>query len=67
MATRWEYKLKVSTVGVDALTQHLTDEGAEGWEIVTAVNADSDDTGPSVHLIFRRDVTNPTWDQEGSA
>jgi len=65
MSTHWEYKLEASTHELGALAGHLNDESAEGWELVTVIDADSDDAGRSLLLIYRRELTNPTWEKQG--
>ena len=62
MATQWEYK--VDKLGPEAGTfaQYLNDEGEEGWELVTVVELGVDDVGRS-HAVFRRELTNPTWER----
>jgi hypothetical protein len=57
MATQWEYKL-VESPATAGITQHLNEESAEGWDLVTVISADGVN-----RLVFRHEVTNPTWDQ----
>jgi hypothetical protein len=60
MPAQCEYKLEESP-GTDELSQYLNDESEEGWDLVTVIGGDG---GRSVdRLVFRREVTNPTWDQ----
>ena len=41
--------------------QFLNDESGEGWDLVTVIAGDG---GASINrLVFRREVTNPTWAQ----
>lgn len=63
MPTQWEYKLEELSSDVATVTQHLNDESADGWDLVTALPADSSSASSSQRLVFRREVTNPTWDQ----
>jgi hypothetical protein len=66
MANQLEYKLEELSPNADTLAQHLNDESAEGWELVSVVEVDGKDVGRSEHhLIFRREQTNPTWEQPG--
>ncbi len=60
MATQWEYKLADSP-RTDEFPQYLNDESAEGWDLVTVMS--SDGAVSMDRLIFRREITNPTWDQ----
>jgi hypothetical protein len=60
MATQWEYKLEESP-GTDEFAQYLNDESGEGWDLVTVI--DGDGGGSMNRLVFRREITNPTWDQ----
>ena len=62
MANQWEYKVEELAPEAGTFAQHLNDEGGEGWELVTAVELGADDVGRS-HLVFRRELTNPTWEQ----
>ena len=62
MGTHWEYKLKPLNPDVGTQVEMLRDEGAEGWELVTMVETEVDDGG---RLVFRRELSNPTWDQQG--
>ena len=59
MAPQWEYKQGQSP-GSEELTQYLNDESGEGWELVTVLGGGD---GSTDRLVFRREVTNPTWDQ----
>lgn len=63
MPTQWEYKLEGLSGEARAITQRLDDESAEGWDLVTVLPA-ADEVGgdPTQRLVFRREVTNPTWD-----
>ena len=61
MANQWEYKVEELAPEAGTFAQHLNDEGGEGWELVTAVELGADDVGRS-HLVFRRELTNPTWE-----
>jgi hypothetical protein len=64
MASQWEYKLEL-TPNVETFAQQLNDQSEEGWELVTVVGFSDDDGGRSgQRVVFRREVTNPTWDQE---
>ena len=65
MPTQWEYKLEELSPEAATFAQHLNDENAEGWELVTGVAAGGDGGGSLQHLVFRRELTNPTWDQQG--
>ena len=47
--------------GRGTLVQHLDDESAEGWDLVTVIPGDG--AGSHNRLVLRREVTNPTWDQ----
>ncbi len=59
MATQWEYKLEESPT--TDFAQFLNDESGEGWDLVTVIAGDG---GASINrLVFRREVTNPTWAQ----
>lgn len=60
MATHWEYRLEESP-RTDGLAQYLNDESGESWDLVTVIGGDGG--GTMNRLVFRRDVTNPTWDQ----
>jgi hypothetical protein len=62
MATHWEYKLKPLSPDMGTPVEMRSDEDAEGWEPVTAVETEADDGG---RLVFRRELSNPTWDQQG--
>ena len=62
MATQWEYKLEQSPAS-DELTQYLNDESGEGWDLVNVMGGDG---GSVDRLVFRREVTNPTWDQKAT-
>jgi hypothetical protein len=62
MATHWEYRLKALSPDEGTLAKMLGDEDAEGWELVTVVETQADDGG---RLVFRRELSNPTWDQQG--
>jgi hypothetical protein len=62
MAPNWEYKLEPPSPDVGTLTEMLSNEDAEGWELVTVVGTESDDVG---RLVFRRELSNPTWSQQG--
>jgi hypothetical protein len=60
MTTQWDYKLEDSR-GKDETAQYLNDQSAEGWDLVTVIRSDG---GSSMdRLVFRRETTNPTWDQ----
>jgi hypothetical protein len=59
MATQWDYKLEESP-GTDELAQYLNDESGEGWDLVTVIGGDG---GSINRLVFRRELTNPTWEQ----
>jgi hypothetical protein len=61
MAKQLEYKVERLNPDVSTLTESLNHEGAEGWELVTVVEADGENVGRS--LVFRREQANPTWDQ----
>jgi hypothetical protein len=64
MAKQLEYKLEQLSPDANTLTESLNHEGAEGWELVTVVEADGYSVGRSLkHLVFRREQANPTWDQ----
>lgn len=64
MPTQWEYKLEDLSGEARAITQRLDDESVEGWDLVTVLPAADDVGTPSTErLVFRREVTNPTWDQ----
>ncbi len=63
MPTRWEYKAEELRPNAGALVQHLNDEDGEGWEFVTVAEVDGDDGRSVQHLVFRRELTNPTWEQ----
>ena len=60
MPTQWEYKLEESP-GADELAQYLNGESGEGWDLVTVISGD--DGGSTNRLVFRREMTNPTWDK----
>jgi Domain of unknown function (DUF4177) len=62
MATQWEYKVEELAPEANTLSQFLNDEGGEGWELVTVAELGADDVSRS-HLVFRRELANPTWDQ----
>ncbi len=62
MVNQWEYKLEELSLEADTFAQRLNDEGGEGWELVTVVELGADDVGRS-HLVFRRESTNPTWEE----
>jgi hypothetical protein len=67
MANQLEYKLEELSPDSATLAQYLNDESAEGWELVSVVEVDGDDVGRSLqHLVFRREQTNPTWEQPGA-
>lgn len=64
MAAQWEYKVEELGPEMDAFAQHLNDQGAEGWELVTEVELVSRRLDRSVqHLVFRRELANPTWER----
>ncbi len=62
MATQWEYKVEDLAPEPDTFAQHLNDEGGEGWELVTVVELGANGSVRS-HLVFRRQLANPTWEQ----
>ena len=66
MPSQWEFKIQELGPEPDAFAQQLNDEGAEGWTLVTVVHfGGGDDNGRSMQrVVFRRELTNPTWDQE---
>ena len=59
----WEYKLEPLGPDVGTLADVLSDEGAQGWELVTVVQLEDDSAR---RLIFRRELTNPTWGEAGA-
>jgi uncharacterized protein YjbJ (UPF0337 family) len=61
VATRWEYKIEPVAPDVGVLAELLSDQGAEGWELVTMVETDTEGTR---RLVFRREPPNPTWDEQ---
>ena len=63
MATQWEYKVEEVAPEAGTFAQFLNDEGGEGWELVTVAELGVDDASRS-HLVFRRELANPTWDQQ---
>jgi hypothetical protein len=66
MANQLEYKLEELSPDSGTFAQYLNHESVEGWELVTVVEVDGDDIGHSVQrLVFRRELTNPTWEQPG--
>jgi hypothetical protein len=60
MTTQWDYKLEERR-GSDEITRYLNDQSAEGWDLVTVISSDGGDSKD--RLVFRREITNPTWDQ----
>ena len=64
MANQLEYKLETLSSDPGTLAKYLNEESAEGWDLVTVMEADGDNVGRSFHkLIFRRELANPTWEQ----
>jgi hypothetical protein len=64
MATSWEYKLEELTFDATTVVERLNEESEEGWNLVTTVEVCGDNVKRSLlRLIFRREVTNATWDQ----
>jgi hypothetical protein len=63
MPAHLEYKLEALSLEVDKLADYLNEQSKNGWEFVTVLEVQA---GGSMHrLIFRRELTNPTWDQPG--
>ena len=62
MAAQREYKLEESP-GTNDLAQYLNGESGEGWDLVTVIGSDG---GSMNRLVFRREITNPTWDHQGA-
>ncbi len=61
MASQWEYRLEEMSPDAGSLIQHLNEESGEGWDLVTVIAGDG--AGSANRLVFRREVTNPTWDE----
>ena len=40
MASQWEYRLEEMSPDAGTVVQHLNDESAEGWDLVTVIAAD---------------------------
>lgn len=54
---RWEYRridLEIGEVSKDDFERRLNEAGAEGWELVTAVQHERHGYSREVHLVLKR-------------
>ena len=56
MAQPWEYRMVSGGYDAHKVLEIASTLGAEGWELVVVIPADTGTKPPGVHLIFKRPV-----------